>query len=1107
LKMKNFVFFGLVFVCLFSVCLAYGADGDAAERMTVGLVYFEDKTNDPNMSYWRYLSHQVLGLKLYEVKSLKLSSEYATEFAFKKLGMKRGEAVDAQKARRIGEIIEARRVVFGSYAYSDKKWVLEACVVSTASGKVSEKIRAESGDWFDASSDLLKQVLKMKNFVFFGLVFVCLFSVCLAYGANGNYFLDKCYILMADIDVMDIEMGPIGDTVEPFSGCFDGNGHAISNLTINITDSNDIGFFGYIKSRKIYSGIKNLNLVNITIAGKDNVGGLVGSGISEITNCSVNGSVTGNNNVGGMVGSLSGNNSKISRCFSKCDVDGNDLVGGVIGCSDVEISNCYSNGFVIGNSSVGGLAGYNDHRILYSYSTGPVTGIRSIGGLIGNNNKFVHACFWDVESSGLHNGRSGTGLNTAEMQKVDTFSYADWGNGSWTIAEDADYPRLVWENVPGVEILNPDAFSGGVGTESDPYQITSGADLQLINSSFVFMDKHFILMADLDLSGVEMSPIGSDTQSFEGVFDGNGHVISNLAINLPGSNCVGLFGYLTGEVKNLGLADVSIAGNWNVGGLIGYCNEGIIHKCFVSGEVRSEQDCIGGLVGYFEEGSISQCFSSGMVSSDGHSVGGLIGWVRGGIIEDSYSRAEVNARQYNGGGFAGYTQASPEITRCYSVGKLKRISTSNYYSGFANTDFLSLGLNWAVGCFWDIDTSEITNSRYGTGLNTVFMKSMSIYQHTGWSGDVWTIDEGNDYPRLAWENKPGVPIAEQIPVFEEKGTSEDPYVISNVKDLMMLCRNSALWNDHLILTSDLDVDGLYVTPIGYYRGHSYTNDFSGVFDGGGHVISNLSMGFNVYSSLGLFGYVGFGGEIKRLGLENVSVINNVSPYSTGGLAGLVEGGIISECYTKGEVRSSNKDVDTGGLVGRTHGGLYSVVIRDCYSHCSVTGDSKNCGGLGGSLSGSEVVDCYSTGLVDAGSQSSYAQGLVGYASPWTVIASSFWDVETSGVVESTHGESMTTDEMQTVSTFTDAGWDFVGESVNGDSDVWRLCVDGSGYPRLAWEFTSRGDFVCGDGVDMSDFGYLAGRYGSEVDIDQADLDGDGVVGILDVAEFCLHWLE
>jgi predicted secreted protein len=62
----------------------------------------------------------------------------------------------------------------------------------------------------------------------------------------------------------------------------------------------------------------------------------------------------------------------------------------------------------------------------------------------------------------------------------------------------------------------------------------------------------------------------------------------------------------------------------------------------------------------------------------------------------------------------------------------------------------------------------------------------------------------------------------------------------------------------------------------------------------------------------------------------------------------------------------------------------------------------------------------------------------------------FWDIETSGRTTSDGGEGKTTAEMQTASTFLDAGWDFVGETVNGPNDVWKI-AEGLDYPRLWWE--------------------------------------------------------
>lgn len=109
------------------------------------------------------------------------------------------------------------------------------------------------------------------------------------------------------------------------------------------------------------------------------------------------------------------------------------------------------------------------------------------------------------------------------------------------------------------------------------------------------------------------------------------------------------------------------------------------------------------------------------------------------------------------------------------------------------------------------------------------------------------------------------------------------------------------------------------------------------------------------------------------------------------------------------------------------------------------------GGLVGANRGA-VASCNTTGVVS--STGDYVSGLVGYyydyqsfklPHPRGSVASSFWDIQTSGQATSDGGTGKTTAEMQTKSTFTDAGWNF--EEVEG---VWTI-DEGRDYPRLRWE--------------------------------------------------------
>jgi len=114
-----------------------------------------------------------------------------------------------------------------------------------------------------------------------------------------------------------------------------------------------------------------------------------------------------------------------------------------------------------------------------------------------------------------------------------------------------------------------------------------------------------------------------------------------------------------------------------------------------------------------------------------------------------------------------------------------------------------------------------------------------------------------------------------------------------------------------------------------------------------------------------------------------------------------------------------------------------------------------------SVSG-EILDCYSTGEVSGDER---VGGFVGRRG-WSGI-SGYWDMKTSNQITSAGGTGLTTAEMQTATTFLEAGWDFVDETENGPNDVWKMW-DGYDYPRLAWEPGPNTPLVL---VDINDPGF------------------------------------
>jgi len=139
-------------------------------------------------------------------------------------------------------------------------------------------------------------------------------------------------------------------------------------------------------------------------------------------------------------------------------------------------------------------------------------------------------------------------------------------------------------HAPGVYAAT---YSGGSGTSGDPYLISTSQDLlDLANpANSADWDKHFLMTHDIDMSAVTgFTPIAPDTDAgdfyhqgttFRGVFDGGGHAIQDLTIDLPDQDYVGLFGYIdgsggagSGEISNLGLDGGSASGREYVGGLV-----------------------------------------------------------------------------------------------------------------------------------------------------------------------------------------------------------------------------------------------------------------------------------------------------------------------------------------------------------------------------------------------------------------------------------------------------------------------------------------------------------------------------------------------------------
>ncbi len=676
-------------------------------------------------------------------------------------------------------------------------------------------------------------------------------------------------------------------------------------------------------------------------------------------------------------------------------------------------------------------------------------------------------------------------------------------------------------------------FAGGTGTEVDPYLVANAEQLNNVRNH---LDAHFRQTADIDLGVVPWNtgegwvPIGSAwDDSFTGTYDGGGYVIRNLTINRPDAIHQGLFGYAgslqyasdAAILRHLHLQDVKLRVGGGSGALVGNISGGLlgglwggIDDVSVSGTIETESlSSVGGLVGtasspihgafanvevwgrYWVGGlagrasEVRHSYSVGAVHGE-HYVGGLVGSSGpGGVIADSYSRASVTGINAVGG-LVG--ENNIPIYRSYSTGRVA--ATGDDVGGLVGTSDYAVPV---ADAYWDIETSEQTDSAAGVGRTTQEMQRRATYETYNFRS-LWTVSEGNDYPFfLDLSAYPRLQTV-HLDALGGAGTIADPYQITNANELHAVRQDPGA---NYILMNDIDMTATLVWDFGRgwqpIAGTDRPVCFAGMFEGGGHTIRHMTINRPRTSNLGLFrctsdayvhnlqlldarlytgGYSGtLAGSASEGTIEDIQVSGEIwatgdstgglvgSSFSdlirvqadvtisgadyVGGVAGSSDSGEIHQASALGSIHGSDA---VGGLIGHCWlGDLGRCVISDSYSRASVEGHN-HVGGLVGLLSSSSILRSYSAGLVIGTGDG--VGGLVGSiegestsTEVWdSEVSSSYWDIETSSQSTSAGGTARTTAQMTypyAEDTFVD--WDF--------NNVWAEDHDSSrneGYPYL-----------------------------------------------------------
>ena len=185
---------------------------------------------------------------------------------------------------------------------------------------------------------------------------------------------------------------------------------------------------------------------------------------------------------------------------------------------------------------------------------------------------------------------------------------------------------------------------------------------ELVNNGAT--DINITLTGDINLTG-EWTPIGNYEQKYTGTFDGNGKTITGLTIDQKETSFLGLIGYLGsgGKVQNLTLENVNLNGNWNVGGVVGYNNNGTVTACTASGSINGKER-VGGIVGCNYLGTVTACYNTSSTVNGSYLIGGVVGQNNKGIVTACYNASGSIYGEVTVGGVVGDNYTGT-VTACY----------------------------------------------------------------------------------------------------------------------------------------------------------------------------------------------------------------------------------------------------------------------------------------------------------------------------------------------------------------------------------------------------------------------------------------------------------
>ena len=878
---------------------------------------------------------------------------------------------------------------------------------------------------------------------------------------------------------------PIGDSSNPFTTVFEGNGHTISNLFISRGATSAVGLFGVIGSGGV---VRNVGLVDADVTGSSSVGALAGVNQGRVVaSWAIGGAVTGNHNGGGLVG-YNDSLGVVSASYAAVSVSnsGGSNFGGLAGINLGEVTASYATGSVklpSSGSAAGGLVGLNEGgSITASYATGAVSASVeiTIGGLVGSSTGgAITDSYWDTERSGQETSAGGTGKTGAELRAPTGYTgiYANWNldldgdsanDNPWDFGADYNNPTL---RQAGGKQQGPGPVSGLTAVPSE----STGQSSNLVVTWSAPTDRGDGTLGD-PLAGIYV--VRHDNEV--------GDTWRTTIISLETVADFGTTYTIASPVADAYRVEV-----WAIGA-------GAAHTEGKRVRIGLPGPPMMGLTSFDRRIDVSwsaHADTGGSAISGYHLQYRLVG-----------PPVMVNGESVP---IAWTTLTLPSAATSRSFTGLDAGETYEFRLAATNAD----GTGVYAGPFSAIASAVIDYDSDGDGLLEI--RTLEQLNAVRWDVDgdgmvtddtgTADVDEAAIYVAAFPQAAPnmGCPMTgcTGYELMADLDFDVDGNGVVDAND----GRTDTNGDSVLDAADDADVDaddddnidggafwngGAGWRPLG-----TGVDKFVAVFEGNGHTIANLFFdrgpNFNNWDRVGLFGRLGDdgltpprGATIRNLVLTGASVagddrvgILTGQTYSTttisnvrvsgaatgrryvGGLIGVVgEDTRISRASASGSVTASNNQA--GGLVGENKGDIaasYAAVavsgnanvgglvghnddgaILASYATGSVNSNASNVGGVVG-LNGGDIIASYSTGAVSrSGGSTLGVGGLVGNDDLSGTVSNSYWDTESSGQSTSRTGTGKTGAELRAPTAYgsgTDiyANWNLDLDNADGDN--------------------------------------------------------------------------